>query len=280
MNKRQKIQEKILSMLHARGRLSLEEVVCALEISEATARRYFMTMESAGRLIRIYGGVRSAEGVPGREDYNFQIRSAAHVREKTAIGRLAAGLVESGDRIFFDSGTTVLECMNALGSIFEEKELENVSIVTNSLACSEILSRRCDVSLTGGTIRVQRQDVAGLVAAANLERYHFTKAFLGADGIGEDGSLMTTDEETSLLARTAAGHSESVIVLADHAKLGRCSFVPYARLDSKKYTLVTDGGADSGLLASWRKNGVRILTADACNPSICKKGMMNNAEKS
>ncbi|MPN53740.1 hypothetical protein SDC9_201406 [bioreactor metagenome] len=86
---------------------------------------------------------------------------------------------------------------------------------------------------------------------------------LGTDGITADGTLTTTDEETSLLAAAAVEHSQSVLILADSSKLDRSSFVPYGALRGEKFTLITDSQADPAVLETLRKLGINIILADA-----------------
>ena len=261
MGKREETQEKILKMLRHYGRLTVGNIVSVLNVSEATVRRHFADLEQQGALLRVHGGVRLPVAADANE-YLFQREAASRVREKRAIGQAAANLIADRDRIFFDSGTTVLECGHRLSTRLEESELSDVSVVTNSLVYGDSLALQCPVVLTGGTIRPKRMDLCGIVALNNLERYNFTKAVLGADGIADDGALTTTDEETSLLAAAAVAHSQAVLILADGSKLGRSSFVPYGALQGEKFTLITDNQADPAVLENLRKLGINIILAD------------------
>jgi DeoR family fructose operon transcriptional repressor len=116
--------------------------------------------------------------------------------------------------------------------------------------------------LTGGVVRNLRKDLSGLNALQNIERYNFTRAVLGADGISSDGILSTTDEDTSLLAAAALRRSKEALILADSSKIGVSSFVEYGKLEAGKFTLVTDPGIDAVLLQKFRENGVQVLIAD------------------
>ena len=260
MGKFERTQEKILRLLHSHGNLQVVQVASALGISEATVRRHLTILEQQGQLIRVHGGCR----LPISGDastYLFHREAASQVSEKRAIGELAAKLFTDRERLFFDSGTTVLECGHSLCARLEAAELSDVHVVTNSLAFGASLAQHCSVFLTGGNIRSSRMDLAGMVTLQHLERYHFTKAVLGADGIAEDGTLTTTDEETSLLAAAVVERSQEKLILADSSKLGRRSFVPYASLQGESFTLITDSEADPAILAKLQKRGIKILLA-------------------
>ena len=260
MGKKNETQQRILKLLRRSGELDVAETVAALGMSEATVRRHFAELEAQGKLLRVFGGVR----LPVANDgvYMFQSRSVSHLREKRLIAKAAAALIGNHERLFCDSGTTVLEFCNALAGRFSTGELADLSVVTNSLVYSEELSQKCPVMLTGGVLRPARKDLSGLNALQNIERYNFTRAVLGADGISPDGVLSTTDEDTSLLASAALRRSRSALILADSSKLGSSSFVEYASLEPEKFTLVTDSDADEQLVAKWRSRGINIIIAE------------------
>ena len=261
MGKKEKNQEKLLRMLRCHGSLNITEVVRALTLSEASVRRYFAEMEQSGQAVRFHGGIRMPAARDG-SDYHFSDAVSSFTAEKHLIGREAAAFIEDNDRLFFDSGTTVMECGTALADRLAQHELNNLCIVTNSLSLGANLSPYCPVIVTGGVIRLARMDLCGPAARENVCRYNFTLAFLGTDGISEEGILSTTDEETSSLAAAVLEHSEKVFILADGSKLGKSSFVPYGSLTRRNLTLITDGSADPGILENLRQNGIRIVTAE------------------
>lgn len=248
-----------MTMLRQYGRLSVGDVVSALKSSEATVRRYFTEMENRGVLMRIFGGV--CLPVQARGEYHFGQQSAVRISEKQYIGREAANMLVSGDRIYFDSGTTVRECGNSLAELLVQEKLHDIHIVTNSLVYNEALPQYCCVNLLGGTIRQSRMDLCGMVTLNSISRYNFSKVFLGADGIAVDGTLSTTDEETSLLAAAVLEHCDEAFILADSSKLGFSSFAPYGKLHGGKFTLITDLQADDELLGIFRERGVRVIQA-------------------
>ena len=264
MGKREKTEERILKMLGQYGRLNVGDAVSALQVSEATVRRYFADMEGEGKLLRIHGGVRPVSTVHSGE-YFFPREAVQNVAAKVAIGRAAAERLDSHERLFFDSGTTVRECGNALRERLDAGKIKDVNVVTNSLIFCDTLATRCSVTLTGGSVCPSRMDLRGIVALQCIERYHFTKAILGADGISQDGTLTTTDEDTSVLAATALRQCQEVLILADSSKLGRMAFSSYGCLEGPRFTLVTDANASEQILDTLRERGVQIVVADSAS---------------
>lgn len=261
MGKCEKNQELILSMLRQNGRLSVVEIVSALNVSQATVRRYFTEMEQNGLVMRVFGGI-CLPSSGAMNEYRFSTKAASHMEEKQKIGKTAAALIQPHDQLFFDSGTTVRECSRALVELARHNKKYEISIITNSLVYDETLPQVCKLDLIGGLVRPNRMDLTGMATLNNLERFNFAKAFLGADGISEDGELTTTDEETSLLAAAVIKHSAQVFILADSSKFGLKSFVQYGQLQGKKYTLVTDSAADKAILDKFRAKGITVIIAN------------------
>ena len=259
--KRKDHQEQILKILRTCGRLTVQEAQSMLSVSCATIRRCFADLEDQGRILRIHGGAVLDTHKKGWDGYEFQTQALSRIREKILIGKEAAKLIGEHDRLFFDSGTTVLECGNALYKRLCAGELHDVSVLTNSLAFNNTLSRYCPLSLSGGSVRCGRMDLTGSAALQGISRFHYTKAFLGADAIGEDGTLYTTDEETAALAECAIAHCEHLVILADSGKLCRHAFVSYGKIPGEiPCTLITDSRAPFAVLSRLQKKGLQVIS--------------------
>ena len=255
----EKARQLILKLLQEHGTLVLDDACAALRCSVATVRRHFAELEQQGLLIRTHGGARALP--PPRPDYSFATMSNEHANAKRRIGAASARLIRNGAHLFLDSGTTVFECGKALAVRLRD-ELGKLTLVTNSMAVGSTFPESCKVLLTGGLYRPQRMDLCGPMALEQLSRHHFTMAILGADGIAEDGSLATEDEDTAQLASAAVAHSARVLVLADSSKLFRPSFVTYANLTDPKVTLITDRLLSAEKRQLLDKLGVHYLLAE------------------
>jgi DeoR/GlpR family transcriptional regulator of sugar metabolism len=255
MNKHELRTIRLLEMLQARKRLDVQTVARNLSISEATARRFFSQLEEQGKVIRVHGGVQLAPQLG--YDYSFRVSAAHRQREKALIGGKAAELVLSGERVFLDSGTTVLRLAEALALRLQTGALRDLVALTNSVTHLETLARWCKVILIGGEIRVERLDVCGSLAETNLAMFHVTKAFLGADAVNLKSGFMTTDERTSKMNQLVVERAEHVYVLVDSSKFEKDSFVPYASLRQVE-AIYTDGGIDQDTLRQFIEAGARI----------------------
>jgi DeoR/GlpR family transcriptional regulator of sugar metabolism len=231
--KRRLRQRQILELLHENPELSVEEACHRLGASPATVRREFVQLARDGRVEKTWGGIRaSANGVGPVGPPAFAKRLAENTLEKRAIAEAAAGLLSDGDVVMIDGGTTTYQLCEFIA-------LKRIRIITNSLVIAQAVDRLkgrergAEVHLTGGILEPESSLLAGPPAEAFLERYHAHWAFLSAAGI--DAREVTNYNEAVLASEhLMIERSDRVVVLADHAKLGRramCAVCPLSRVD-------------------------------------------------
>jgi len=246
---------RLLEMLQLNKRLDVKTVAESLEISEATVRRLFANLDREGKVIRTHGGVRLAPHLG--TDYSYYIASTHRNREKTIIGRAAAEIVTTGDRLFLDSGTTVLKLTESLALRLEAGSLKNIVVLTTSLNLVDVLARWCKAILVGGEVRMERRDVCGPISEEVLRQFHVNRAFLGADAIHIRSGFMTTDERTAKMNEIILRNAAHAYVLADSEKFARDSFIRYASLDEIELIL-TDAGLDPAIFDDFTAAGAHI----------------------
>jgi DeoR/GlpR family transcriptional regulator of sugar metabolism len=255
VNKFEMRSNRLLEMLQLNKRLDVRTVAENLGISEATARRFFSQLEEDGKVIRVHGGVQLAPQLG--YDYSFRIQAAHRQKQKAQIGSAAAELVNDGDRLFLDSGTTVLKLAEALALRLRTTSLKNIVVLTNSITHVETVARWCKVILVGGEVRVERLDVCGSVAEKTLMMFHLDKAFFGADAVSIAGGCMTTDERTSTMNEIVVDRAECCYVLVDSHKFGKTSFMRYASFHQIE-AIYTDAGLEREILSQFSDAGARI----------------------
>lgn len=241
VKKQDQRQIKLLEMLRSHQRLDIASVTSELTISEATARRLFAKLEKDGKLIRIHGGIQIAPQL--NNDYSFQLSATQQTHEKEMIGKTAAEMVSSGDRVFLDAGTTTLKMAEFLSLRIQTEKLKGVTIITNSLSLMHNLAEHCEVILVGGRIRAQRHDVYGPLTRQILGQFNFDKVFFGVDAISAAGELMTTDTETAEVNSMFLQRTHKAYVLADAKKLNKKSLVTFAMLKNMNGIIIDPAGA-------------------------------------
>ena len=254
----QKREEELLDALKLTSKLSVEDAVNILGVSESTARRLFARLEDKELVIRVYGGI----SIVRHEDdnYAYERLEIRNVEQKARIGAAAAGMISEGDIIFLDTGTTLPHMCLALSKRIEAGELSGLRIFTSSLVNLNILQKVAPVILIGGEYRPNRRDFHGYLAEEAIKRLHFGKCFLGADGVDTVAGFTTTDFTTSRMNQLALEHSSKVYILCDSSKFGRVSAVTYADISDVGY-LVTDS-LPSGAADKFAARGMKVVIAD------------------
>jgi len=241
-------------MLGTRGECSVEELAGVLGVSGMTIRRDLQTLAEAGKVIRTHGGAAMAERISF--EFDFLKRVKEHEAAKAVIGAAAAALVEDGQSVLLDSGTTTLALLRHL------KGKKGLTVITTSLPIASQLQygQEIAVLLLGGYLRAGSPDLAGALTEANLETLHADVAFIGADGIDARGAVYNQSPEVARMLTKMAEAAGRVYVVADHSKLGRTALWRFGHL--KDWAgLVTDAGADRSFLASLQKSGIHIIKA-------------------
>ena len=257
-------EQQLVTRLSVVHKLSLSEAMELLDISESTARRMFAKLERDGIAIRTHGGLQSLSGT--MTVYSFEQGAHTNIERKTAIARAASRLVDDGDVIFCDSGTTI-QCLCAeLVSRVQKEEL-HIKLYTNSLANLELLAPYMQVNLVGGEYRENRKDFCGYLTEQALQGICFTKSFVGADGCLNAESFTTTDFDTARMNQIAIRNSEQTFLLADSSKFGASSHVAYVAVEQLS-CIVTDDGISEDALRHLREKKVRL---EIVSSTECKK---------
>ena len=243
-------EQELMTRLSLVQKLTLAEAMELLRISESTARRMFAKLEKDGFAIRTHGGIQMVNNAMTL--YSFEYGARTNMEKKTAIAREAVKLLEDGDVVFCDSGTTI-QCMCAQLIYRLQKEKLNIKLYTNSLANLELLSPHMQVNLVGGEYRANRKDFCGYLTEQALTGVFFTKSFVGADGCVGGTTFTTTDFETARMNQIAMRNSEQTIMLVDSSKFRNSSHVAYVPAE-KIHTIVTDSDLPSEIREKIKTN--------------------------
>lgn len=250
-------KQALLSRLAIVRTMSLAEAMDFLQVSESTVRRIFAELERSGVAIRTYGGIRCADGSPTA--YSFDYVAKQNIDKKAAVASAACDMLEDGDVIFCDSGTTIqFFCAELVNRIRRDKL--NVVLYTNSLANLELLSPHIPVNLLGGEYRANRKDFCGYITEQALRTVYFTKCFIGADGCIDERVFTTTDFETMRVNVLAMANSAKSYMLVDSSKFNMATHVAYAPID-RLYCVITDNCIDPKKLEILEKSETRIVCA-------------------
>jgi DeoR/GlpR family transcriptional regulator of sugar metabolism len=253
-------RQAILAQVREQAAVSAEDLARQFAVSVETIRRDLRKLGDRGLLERVYGGAtrpagRSSEG-------SFATRSTRNIDRKRAIAALAASLVEPGETIVIDVGTTALEVARALPAGFRGR------VLTNSVPAAMEVSARSDVELLlcGGQVRAGDGACAGAHAEAYIDEFYADRAFLGSGGVHPQAGLTDFYPAEVAIRRTIIGHTALTYVLADSSKLGEIAVHRVCPLD-RLTAVVTDDAENSAAYVALAAAGLTLLRAPVTEPS-------------
>lgn len=224
-------QSELLLFIKEKGSVSIAGMAEQFSVSEMTVRRVVHKLADAGLVIRTPGGAMAAP--LGSVERSFLERSAKMAGAKEAIGREAARLVQDGETVVIDSGTTTRYIARYLAT------KRDLTVLTTSLAVLEELagSPTVQVMLTGGIYRRGSHDLSGNAVLDSLSAIYADKVFFGAAALSFQKGVMNYDAEMPK-AFLRAGR-ERVLVI-DSSKIGVEAVYRLCSLD-ECHMIVTDG---------------------------------------
>lgn len=200
--------------------------------SEATIRRDINALAKQGKINKVYGGAVLSENVFQVDEPDVNTKNRLHQEEKERIAKYAAKLVNDDDVVFIDAGTTTVKMIDYL------KDSKAV-FVTNGIDCAKkMMDLELKSYVLGGILKHGTGAIVGTIALRELEKYNFTKAFLGINGISEQQGFTTPDTEEAAVKTKAAEQSYLTYILADSSKFSKVSAATVLPLE--KATIITD----------------------------------------
>ncbi len=248
-------QQRIMELLQRDGYVRVLELSNILDVAEITIRRDLALMETRNLLERTHGGAISVKHI--HHEINYNSRSDLELENKDLIAKTAAELIEDGDTVFINGGSTTFH-------IFRYIKAKNVKIVTiNAGALGQVDNPDIDLILAGGLFHSQSNAFYGGFTNDILNQVIANKAILGVHGISCRYGLTTpiqyAAETTKIMMDRTRGE---IIVVADHRKLGLVSdFVtaPVNRIN----TLITDQFQDEEYIRDFEELGIKVIQTRA-----------------
>lgn len=249
---------RVLETVRRRQFASVADLTATFGVSEVTIRNDLDALAEDGQLQRVRGG--AVHGVTGSLEPSHEQAEDAHAAEKAAIGAAAAALVESGQTVLLDVGTTVGAVARAIAA---RTDLTDVTVFTNGLRIAlelEPAIPRLSVLLTGGTLRRLQHSLVNPFGMAILEQVHAHLAILGCHGVDPQAGVTSSSVAETEIKRFMLRTSRRSVLVADGSKLGEVSLVHAYPVDDLD-VLITDSSADPAVLAAIREHGVDVRIA-------------------
>lgn len=246
-------------MFESKDFLDLETLCRELDASESSVRRDLDLLEAQSFVKRVYGGAVPAPA-PGGNGFDYTVESRRLSDEKTRIARLTASLIEEGQTVILDGGSTVAAVAGQFAARSQSAQ-RSLHIVTNSLPIAETLesARNIELTLTGGYLDPRRRVMLGPLCEQMLGLIRADVLIMGIGSVSEAGfsnnhTLVVGSEQKMIEI------ASKVMIVADHTKFGRGAMIPVAQLEAADI-VISDSGLAPEYVEMLRGKGVEVLLA-------------------
>lgn len=238
-------QAGIADVIGQEGQMSVEALADRFGVSAETIRRDLAQLAEGGLVQKVHGGAKRLRLL---SEGSFQERMTENAAAKRIIAEKLVQLVEPGDTLFIDTGSTTLIAAEALAGV------GGLTVITNSLRIAQVLGAAPAgnrVFLLGGSFNAANDQTVGPVALAQIAAFQADRALLTVAGFDADAGATDADFDESQLARAMIENAEQLVLLVDGSKFGRKAafrVCPARRVD----LLVTDRDPDPAFQAALR----------------------------
>lgn len=242
-------------MTQENGQVEVESLAIEFDVSTVTIRNDLNTLDKNGLVVRTRGGAVASTHLT--RELSLKDRYSEHSLGKRAIGEAVAKLVNNGDSVVMDSGSTIEEVAKAL------KNHKNLLVATNGLNTSLVLAEMDagEVIVTGGTLRKKTFSFYGRHAEEVLRQLRVDKLILGADGIDLEAGITTFFEPEASINRIMCEIASEIIAVVDSSKFDRRGFHMICGLD-KISTLVTDNDVPEDFRVKLKELEIDLIIVD------------------
>jgi DeoR family transcriptional regulator of aga operon len=243
---------QILQTVRSAGRVRVNELAHRFSTSAVTIRNDLNELHHRGLVLRSHGGAVLPDTIL-RESPVFE-RLKAHSDEKRRIGAMAATLINDGETIILDSGTTTLEIARQI------KKKQGLQIITNgvNIAAELLDARGAEVFIVGGTVRGESASISGHFTEEMFEQFSADKLFLSGAGCDLDFGVSGANLEETMVNRVMLRISREIILVADASKFSKRSMTriaPFSEID----TVISDISLDEEIQVKLRAQGCNLI---------------------
>lgn len=210
-------RQHVLSLIQRDGRVLVAELSETLGISRITIRKDLDYLESKGLVQRTHGGALAPRGGPLFDPHHKE-KAENHREEKKRIAEAAAGLVQEGNCVVLDSGSTTTAIASRL------RHFSKLTVITNALnIAAELADSDAEVLLTGGALYKDTSALVGPLAEDTLQEVQADIAFLGVNGFDPAVGLTTPNVLEARVNRAMARAAKKVVAVCDSSKFQKRS---------------------------------------------------------
>lgn len=221
--------DEIEKYIHIKKKVTLNELSKVFNVSINTIRRDIKYLLNKNSIKKVYGGVQSLENLYSEDLYlkDYYNRKQNNINIKSSIAKKASTLIEDGDTIFVDSGTTTQSIIDNLSSNIKLK------LVTNSL---DVINKasvypNVEIIVPGALFKVKTQSFVNFNSKFNIiDMLNIDKCFMAATSVSKNYGVMNATEYEYEIKQSVLKRSKNKILLVDNSKFDKTSFITYANI--------------------------------------------------
>ena len=208
--------KKVLSYLKKNGSGKIKDLSILFGVSSATIRRDFDILAVEGVVEKTYGGaIYIHKSLSYERLYSEKIKF--HEKEKLSISECCANIIQDGDTVFLDSGTTTFHIGKALS------RKRNLTIFTHDLAIASMINfdATTQVIVAGGEKREGHYALVGSTTENFIDKIRIDYLFLSADAVDIDFGVSDSIMSEASIKSRLCDAAKTIILVADSTKYGR-----------------------------------------------------------
>lgn len=248
-------RRRILEWIQEEGAARVRDLAAAFQVSEATIRQDLERLESEGQITREHGGayLNPTSAAPAG---TMVLHHQDNMDKKARIGALAASLVESGETLILDAGTTTTEVATRLVN------RKNLTVITNALNIAIILGAvpGFAIHMPGGQFKAPTLSLSGDKSVEYFRNIFAGKLFLATAGVSLDTGLTYPSFADLQLKEAMINAASHVYLVADSTKINKSSFTRLGSLDVVQ-TFITDDGISDADAKAFEARGINLMVA-------------------
>ncbi|MGK4117358.1 DeoR/GlpR family DNA-binding transcription regulator [Lysinibacillus capsici] len=245
-------QHQILQFIRQHKVVKLVTLTKEFNVSMETIRRDVQQLMQDKKIEKFYGGVKYIEPTEGLIDHRLH----EQLTEKIAIARACASLVQDGECIFIDSGTTTYQMTPFL------LDKEKLTVVTNSLPVAfDLIGSNIEVILLGGKVRHSEKSVTSNEFLFRFEHLNINKAFICASGVSIEKGISDFSLDEAITRKQIISISQKVYVATDSSKFNKDVAIQVCPVDDVD-VIITDDALSKKTIQHFSEKGVQIKTVN------------------
>lgn len=221
-------------------------------VTEETIRRDLEKLELQGIVTRSYGGaILNVEKT--NEDIPFYKRSKTNIENKQYIANKAMDFIKEGSTIIADCSSTVLETLKLI------KNRSDITVITNSVeVLQELNQSELNIMSTGGAVKQRSLSLQGPITKNTIKKYNVDIAFISCKGLDIEKGILDSNEAEAEIKRIMIEQANKVILLVDHTKFDKTSFVKLFDFENIDY-IITDEEPREEWINLFHSSGIEVI---------------------